>query len=527
MAQRNTWEVSDGQHTSDVKVSEKIVICKRKEVPGITLTIGMFFDGTGNNVFNIDKRLLETCTHLDVGMNTEDAASCAQKLGKSGNGAGSYLGYYSNIHWLNTLYSIDDEIVEEQLLYQRAVYIQGIGTQKDKDDSLIGMGLGVLFEGVVDKTDEGIAQIANEISLLLKKSDGITCAIEKIQFDIFGFSRGAAAARHFANRVRNGDQAIQEAITKGLDGRNQHGKPAGEVRFLGLFDTVCAVGGVKNMLDIHGGVNPGIELALPKDIAQNVFQITAMNECRYNFSLNSVKESWPELPLPGVHSDIGGGYNPQEKEYLFLTKPEFETVSENIPAEMTDIYRHCEAEVPDLQKLSNLGSVIPSGVVKVETWYDYLVNPDKKRAGITEKRVGAAVTLERVVTNDWSKITLRVMFDTAQDAGCAFDPIRNTNTDLKLPPELEPFCQKAVIQAKKVVVGGTPAPFSPDEMKLIGKYLHCSANWNAVAFKDVWLDGNNVKVIYGAAKTTELFGFVNRPNPGWVRAVWNMQGEVA
>lgn len=75
MAQRNTWEVSDGQHTSDVNVSEKIVICKRKEVPGITLTIGMFFDGTGNNVFNIDKRLLETCTHLDVGMNTEDAAS--------------------------------------------------------------------------------------------------------------------------------------------------------------------------------------------------------------------------------------------------------------------------------------------------------------------------------------------------------------------------------------------------------------------------------------------------------------------
>ena len=83
MAQRNTWEVSDGQHTTDVNVSEKIVICKRKEVPGITLTIGMFFDGTGNNVFNTDKRLLETCTSLDVGMKTEDAASCVEKLGKS------------------------------------------------------------------------------------------------------------------------------------------------------------------------------------------------------------------------------------------------------------------------------------------------------------------------------------------------------------------------------------------------------------------------------------------------------------
>ena len=109
MAQRNTWEVSDGQHTTDVNVSEKIVICKRKEVPGITLTIGMFFDGTGNNVFNTDKRLLETCTSLDVGMKTEDAASCVEKLGKSGNGAGSYLGYYSNVHWLHTLYSQDNK----------------------------------------------------------------------------------------------------------------------------------------------------------------------------------------------------------------------------------------------------------------------------------------------------------------------------------------------------------------------------------------------------------------------------------
>ncbi|AVF37523.1 T6SS phospholipase effector Tle1-like catalytic domain-containing protein [Rahnella sikkimica] len=438
-----------------------------------------------------------------------------------------YLGYYSNIHWLNTLYSIDDEIAEEQLLYQRAVYIQGIGTQKDKDDSLIGMGLGVLFEGVVDKTDEGIAQIAKEISLLLKKSDGITCAIEKIQFDIFGFSRGAAAARHFANRVRNGDQAIQEAITKGLDGRNQHGKPAGEVRFLGLFDTVCAVGGVKNLLDIHGGVNPGIELALPKDIAQNVFQITAMNECRYNFSLNSIKESWPELPLPGVHSDIGGGYNPQEKEYLFLTKPEFETVSENIPAEMTDIYRHCEAEIPALQKLPNLSSVMPSGVVKVGTWFDYWLIRIRNAPALLK-----SVLVQRSLWNGWSrmtgqKITLRVMFDAAQSSGLSFKEILPKDKNFILPPELEPLSQKAISQGKAAAAGGTPAPFSADEMKLIGKYLHCSANWNAVAFKDVWLDGNKVKVIYGAAKTAELFGFVNRPNPGWARAVWNMQGEEA
>ena len=527
MAQRNTWDVSDGQHTTDVNVSEKIVICKRKEVPGITITIGMFFDGTGNNVFNTDKRLLETCTSLDVGMKTEDAVSCVEKLGKSGNGAGSYLGYYSNVHWLNTLYTTNDKINECQDNYQRAIYIQGIGTQKDREDSLIGMGLGALFEGVIDKTDEGIALISKQISDFIALNPDTSFAIENIQFDIFGFSRGAAAARHFANRVRNNDPAIQEAVTKGLDGRNQHGKPAGEVRFLGLFDTVCAVGAVTNLFDVHGGVNPGIELALPKDSAQKVFQITAMHECRYNFSLNSIKESWPELALPGVHSDIGGGYNPQEKEYLFLSEPGFETVRDSIPVEMTNIYRSSAAEIPDLRVLPNLSPLMLSGEITLGTWYDYLVNPNKNRMGVTEKRVGAAVTMERTVTNDWSKVSLRVMLAAAQSAGCIFDPIRDTNIALRLPQELEPLSQKAINQGKAVITGGNSAPFTYEEIQLIGKYIHCSANWNAVVFKHVWLDGNKVKAIYGAVKPAELVGFVNRPNPGWVRAVWNMQGAKA
>ncbi|WP_233423436.1 T6SS phospholipase effector Tle1-like catalytic domain-containing protein [Enterobacter asburiae] len=382
----------------------------------------MFFDGTGNNVFNTDERLLKSCTHLDVGLKKEDLELCTKKLGMSTDGSNSYMGYYSNIHWLNTLYSIDDEIVEDKYQFQRAVYVQGIGTQKGKEDSLVAMGTGTLSEGVVDKTDEGVSQITNEIRTLLGEGNGITNAIEKIQFDIFGFSRGAAAARHFANRIRNNDKAIQQAITKGLDGRNQHGKPAGEVRFIGLFDTVCAVG-----LDPHDAINPGVDLDLPPDIAQKVFQIAAMHECRYNFSLNSIKESWPELTLPGVHSDIGGGYNPKEQEYYFLTKPKNETVRDSVPPEITDVYRQTAAETPDLRTFPNLSPVMASGEVKTETWYDYLVNHEKRRQEITEKRVGAAVTLKRVVPNDWSKVSLRVMLDSALEAGVDMKEIEPTN----------------------------------------------------------------------------------------------------
>lgn len=522
MSDYHAWEASECEHFTDVNISEKTIVCKMTPVPGITITIGMFFDGTGNNVFNTDKRLLKGCTHLDVGLKKEDLELCTKKLGMSANGSSSFMGYYSNIHWLNTLYSIDDEIVEDKTQFQRAVYIQGIGTQKGKEDSLVAMGTGTLTEGVVDKTDEGVSQIANEIRTLLGEGNGITSAIEKIQFDIFGFSRGAAAARHFANRVRNNDKAIQEAIVEGLRGRNQHGKSAGEVRFIGLFDTVCAVG-----LNPHDAVNPGVDLELPPDIAQNVFQIAAMHECRYNFSLNSIKESWPELSLPGVHSDIGGGYNPNEQEYYFLTKPKNEAVRDSVPPEITDVYRQAAAEKADLRTFPNLSPVMASGEVKAETWYDYLVNHDKRRMDIIEKRVGAAITLKRVVPNDWSKVSLRVMLNAALEAGVNMNEILPKDKNLTLPQELEALSQKAIIQGKTVRSGSVPAPFTSSEIQVIGKYIHCSANWNPVEFKTVWLDGDHIRMIYGAVKATEVLGFINRPNHGWSRAVWNMKGEKA
>ncbi|WP_075182378.1 DUF2235 domain-containing protein [Pantoea sp. 1.19] len=522
MTNYHAWEANDCEHFTDVNISEKTIVCKRKSVPGITITIGMFFDGTGNNVFNTDERLLKSCTHLDVGLKKEDLELCTKKLGMSVNGSGSFMGYYSNIHWLNTLFSVDDEVVEDKTQFQRAVYVQGIGTQKGKEDNLVAMGTGTLSEGVVDKTDEGVSKIAKEIRTLLGEGSGITNAIEKIQFDIFGFSRGAAAARHFANRVRINDNAIQQAITKGLDGRNHHGQPAGEVRFIGLFDTVCAVG-----LDPHDAINPGVDLDLPPDIAQKVFQIAAMHECRYNFSLNSIKESWPELSLPGVHSDIGGGYNPNEQEYYFLTKPKNETVRDSVPPEITDVYRQTAAETPDLKALPNLSPIMASGEVKTETWYDYLVNHDKRRQEIIEKRVGASVTLKRVVPNDWSKVSLRVMLDAALEAGVEMNEILPKDQNFTLPPDLEALSQKAIAQGKAVRSGSVPTPYTSSEMQVIGKYIHCSANWNPVEFKTVWLDGKHIEKIYGAVKATEVFGFINRPNPGWTRTVWNMKGEKA
>ncbi|RAN85550.1 hypothetical protein B5P41_34380, partial [Bacillus sp. SRB_28] len=74
---------------------------KKREV---TLTIGVFFDGTGNNANNSGDRQ-DVCTAEHFGMNNEESESALQHCilldrGLSGTAAGSYLGYYTNVHWL-------------------------------------------------------------------------------------------------------------------------------------------------------------------------------------------------------------------------------------------------------------------------------------------------------------------------------------------------------------------------------------------------------------------------------------------
>jgi hypothetical protein len=126
-------------------------------------------------------------------------------------------------------------------------------------------------------------------------------------FDIFGFSRGAAAARHFANRVQSKDRAISmqfRQVCKFTYRGTPQAKPAFSAswtpwRRSARWQTVSISADTGN-----------VNIRLRPGVAEKVFHITAQHECRYNFALNSVAPAWPELALPGAHSDIGGGYLP-------------------------------------------------------------------------------------------------------------------------------------------------------------------------------------------------------------------------
>lgn len=494
------------------------------EIRHIILTLGVFFDGTGNNAVNT-QNMLAACTAAHFELSDPDAEiilarTAEEKMGISGTSATSYIGGYTNIHWLNTLYKTDIPIDTGQV--QAAIYVEGIGTEAGKPDSMLGLTLGVADTGVIAKTDLAVKQIAGAIEETLRKLrqtiSGGGMTVTSCQFDIFGFSRGAAAARHFANRIQGKDRVIANAIRYGMGEVNYVGAPAGKTRFIGIFDTVAAIGTPQNGLNPHTANTGEVNIMLRPGVAEKVFHITAQNECRFNFALNSVQPAWPELALPGAHSDIGGGYLPVVRENIFLTRPEGETVPLNTPPQKSRAYRHAVAQLSVLEASAVVAPLIRTNDISADMWEDERM-PAHHIEGM-QKRAFAALTMkQRLVKNDWSKVVLRVMLDAAQEAGVVFENIPDDNDDLSLTSELLELSGKTIMMGKRTRVGITPPLFNQQEIDLIAQdYIHCSANWNSIT-----LDSH--RKIYGGMSPSQIIGFVNRPDEGWKRTTYDMDGN--
>jgi hypothetical protein len=342
--------------------------------------------------------------------------------------------------------------------------------------------------------------------------------VTSCQFDIFGFSRGAAAARHFANRIQDKDRVIANAIRYGMGEVNYVGAPAGKTRFIGIFDTVAAIGTPQNGLNPHTANTGEVNIMLRPGVAEKVFHITAQNECRFNFALNSVQPAWPELALPGAHSDIGGGYLPVVRENIFLTRPEGETVPLNTPPHKSRAYRHAVAQLSVLEASAVVAPLIRTNDISADVWEDERM-PAHHIEGM-QKRAFAALTMkQRLVKNDWSKVVLRVMLDAAQEAGVVFNPIKTSDKDLSIATALIPLFSKAIESGKAIRKGGKGILFSSSEIDLLAKeFVHCSANWNSII-----LDSH--RKIYGGMSPSQIIGFVNRPDDNWKRTTYDMDGN--
>jgi len=247
-----------------------------KKLDEKALRIGVFFDGTGNHKEN-DKQLSDR----DI----------------------------TNIAKLYELYESGKE--------SQSIYIAGPGTVSgnmtqdgfEATEDMFGLALGVGVHGGHKRIQEAISELRDVLNQQKP---------EKITLDVFGFSRGASLARHFVNLVNRWPSSIVlPEIQMPSFGApvfrysNTRAFPAAieaRVGFVGLFDTVGSfyIPGNENNLDFNLDLSP--------DSADRVVHLTAHHEIRRNFPLSSIRgatglpPNYTELALPGVHSDIGGGY---------------------------------------------------------------------------------------------------------------------------------------------------------------------------------------------------------------------------
>ncbi|PRQ09214.1 T6SS phospholipase effector Tle1-like catalytic domain-containing protein [Enhygromyxa salina] len=246
-----------------------------------TLEIGFFFDGTLNNLENA-----------------------------GGSREGSYANAKSNVALLYQLYSnASDHDGDGSERRRRGVYLEGIGTNTNGSDDMVDAALGTGNTGVSARVHAACRRLEQEA-----RGRGYA----EILVDTFGFSRGAAAARYFVNCV---NRRSFEPVRTGFlldDEPTDLGRvqlPEATVRFVGLFDTVAAIGTPRDGADTSDADNADVNVHLDDSSAQAICHFVAANEYRKNFASNSIRSRSGAVPsggveivYPGAHSDIGGGY---------------------------------------------------------------------------------------------------------------------------------------------------------------------------------------------------------------------------
>ncbi|BCD88417.1 hypothetical protein PSm6_48240 [Pseudomonas solani] len=490
------------------QLAEKTAEKEQKDV-GITLRLGLFFDGTGNNQAN--SALTEQCRREDRQQFDEGALSaiishCARYGYRDPDEGGffrkvpddSYGNAPSNVAHLSRLYQDNTTIhlgPEADTGYV-PVYLEGIGTTSGGSDSVLpAQASGRGDTGILHRVAQSPTLIADQLDRFDKTNPGIQ--IRALEFDLFGFSRGAAAARHFANEVLKPDggvlaevlQAGRFGLARGFDWQRDS-----RLNFIGLFDTVAAtVDPLRGDWSPANAANPGINLYLPPGCARKVVQLVAGSERRWNFALNSVAPHHQEISLPGVHSDIGGGYPPLMEERLMASQPRLATERPGQPLEATPAWLEAQHEVSRLQSLGLPGD----GEIRINAWPVQGTHPDQERTGL-QALVG--VVLQRKVRGELSRVALRAMRELGVKHGVPFDAINDDDPRFGLPADLRPIAEKVL-----AYVQGAPSQLGPDDLHhLWARYIHLSAHWTP----------NKGLLISKPAPNLRLV-FNNRPQAGY------------
>jgi hypothetical protein len=166
------------------------------------------------------------------------------------------------------------------------------------------------------KRREKLLSLTNDLwQKISNKNMGRKPHVMKIRVSIFGFSRGAAEARSFANWFIDMCRQSSGGLGMSLGGIDV------VMDFLGIFDTVASVGLANSSIIANGHMewaDTERDLRVPAEIKRCVHFVSPF-EIRRSFPLDSasigsnLRDGWDEFVYPGVHSDVGGGYRPKEQ----------------------------------------------------------------------------------------------------------------------------------------------------------------------------------------------------------------------
>ena len=504
----------------------------------IILYIGMFFDGTGNNRFNSESlyytkvkgnndriKSSEIPTQLSFTLTPEKIKEKdISKINISNRD--SYWNPYSNIVKLHDLYKEKSEtdLRTKKNKYTLKQYVEGIGTEKYKEDSVGGSSMGRGDTGIIAKVERGIKDLVKEKIAPLPKDK----KIYKIVFDVFGFSRGAAAARHFCNEVKKPAYYVTRTKQDPYDRKGRIltdekdlVKHAGgilgaelkkiglkpyeetynniEIRFLGLFDTVVSDLVVKEnigykLTPFFNGI-PIIAQEYLEDIKTNisglgikkVFQIRANDEWRANFAYTPTEDGYT-LYMLGAHSDIGGGYAELDKYTSILGFFDATKGGEEIFKQQEKIRKYfidnnyCKENEIWFEKIyeHTSGFAIESSPTETTTIY-------KKK--ISDHYI---LKTSRYISNKYSLVPMYVMLQKAIDYGVPFyknyDEAKKGGNRIDYPfeyeiPDTEEFKMlreylKEMLDVSKDESKKSYSLSSPEMFKHIrNRYVHLSSHY--------------------------------------------------
>lgn len=332
------------------------------------------------------------------------------------------------------------EAYPQELGKSAAIYVSGVGTvdgawqtpqmiDEGKDESRWSGATGLYDDnGAFQKWQTLLVQLRRIIADLEDK--GNYSSITHIAFDVFGFSRGAALARHFVNALKVGlpdytkDRLGKDAtrIAPNLLGTTEGDKynpntghqadiqRNASVRFLGLFDTVGS-------FYLPGNKDNGVfNLHVNSADVGHALQICAHHEYRVNFPLTSLKTRGQLAPnfyeeiFPGAHTDVGGGYPFVKQYYKDDLHPHFgHPINSTYNRELVKVeplnydhyqnhYRGAIADYPELEQRRLQKEWEPEckaqygqkGWVALEdnTFYFYRLQPiDASLAGLAQERM--------------------------------------------------------------------------------------------------------------------------------------------